>query len=521
VLENITVWVSGISLVVSAVLLLWRKECTAGWALYCMYVAGAAVSMAALVWHLSTHSMEVMYVWQRTTTDTPVYYCVLALFTGREGVLLVWNVMAGGTFLYMMRKSTRPGYYAAALLPLGLALLFTAPFSATPASDLTALPSGRGMNPELVTPFLSVHPAATFAGYSLAMAAAVRRYAGEDASWVLRGSLFFLFLSLALGALWAHTTRGWGGYWSWDPVESSSLITFLVATAALHTKGALGRLSASLLYPSVMFTALSARGGLWHTPHGFIEADVSVYALGITALISLSWGVWLYIKEREPVKLSHAQASGLFMLAAALVVALTMLRTLGSLWTPDSMAVRVLPFLVLASLTSVASRIRMWHVAAIIGAGALLYALTFSYYMLLMGLLLPAPILLLSDRTHRREKGLIHLGLILILTAYCGMMGMGSVETVQISQGDAVHVGAASIEYRGGVYVNGVPVNGTHTVLTFFTYDVDVSVLDENPSTVKLHVRYVPMSGLLYLGMFLSGAGMAFLALRDSQWCAQ
>jgi len=37
-----------------------------------------------------------------------------------------------------------------------------------------------------------------------------------------------------LGAWWAYEELGWGGYWAWDPVENSSLLPWLTATALLH-----------------------------------------------------------------------------------------------------------------------------------------------------------------------------------------------------------------------------------------------------------------------------------------------
>nr|YP_009673701.1 cytochrome c heme attachment protein [Cuscuta mexicana]QDF46433.1 cytochrome c heme attachment protein [Cuscuta mexicana] len=49
-------------------------------------------------------------------------------------------------------------------------------------------------------------------------------------------SLGFLFLTLGLvsGAVWANET--WGSYWSWDPKETWSFITWLVFTIYLHIR---------------------------------------------------------------------------------------------------------------------------------------------------------------------------------------------------------------------------------------------------------------------------------------------
>jgi cytochrome c-type biogenesis protein CcsB len=44
----------------------------------------------------------------------------------------------------------------------------------------------------------------------------------------------FLTLLIVLGALWADV--GWGSYWSWDPKETASLVTWLFFAAYLHTR---------------------------------------------------------------------------------------------------------------------------------------------------------------------------------------------------------------------------------------------------------------------------------------------
>jgi cytochrome c-type biogenesis protein CcsB len=70
----------------------------------------------------------------------------------------------------------------------------------------------------------------------------------------------FLFLTLGIltGAVWAETA--WGKYWSWDPKETWSLITWLIYAALLHArlvKGWQGRRIAWLAvvgFLAVLFT---------------------------------------------------------------------------------------------------------------------------------------------------------------------------------------------------------------------------------------------------------------------------
>jgi cytochrome c-type biogenesis protein CcsB len=67
-----------------------------------------------------------------------------------------------------------------------------------------------------------------------------------------------LTLTVVLGAVWAEIA--WGTYWSWDPKETASLVTWLIYGAYLHARvarGWVGNRSAWLLvlgFAAVMFT---------------------------------------------------------------------------------------------------------------------------------------------------------------------------------------------------------------------------------------------------------------------------
>lgn len=74
---------------------------------------------------------------------------------------------------------------------------------------------------------------------------------------LLTGFLFFT-LGIITGAIWAH--YAWGRYWSWDPKETWSLITWLIYAGWLHAhlvRGWRGRRTALLSvvgFASVIFT---------------------------------------------------------------------------------------------------------------------------------------------------------------------------------------------------------------------------------------------------------------------------
>lgn len=68
----------------------------------------------------------------------------------------------------------------------------------------------------------------------------------------------FMTLVIVLGAIWADIA--WGSFWSWDPKETASLITWLLYAGYLHTrllKKWRGKKSAVLLivgFIAVLFT---------------------------------------------------------------------------------------------------------------------------------------------------------------------------------------------------------------------------------------------------------------------------
>jgi len=68
----------------------------------------------------------------------------------------------------------------------------------------------------------------------------------------------FLTLTIVLGAVWAN--EAWGTYWSWDPKETASLVTWLIYGSYLHARvarGWRGERAAYLLilgFAAVLFT---------------------------------------------------------------------------------------------------------------------------------------------------------------------------------------------------------------------------------------------------------------------------
>ncbi len=115
--------------------------------------------------------------------------------------------------------------------------------------------------PALQSNWLTCHVMTCFMGYAAFAIAcglgimyfvkSLDRHAGSSSGSMLRflpsrsildeliyqsTALGFIFLTLGIitGSVWAH--YAWGSYWSWDPKETWSLITWLVYAAMLHVR---------------------------------------------------------------------------------------------------------------------------------------------------------------------------------------------------------------------------------------------------------------------------------------------
>lgn len=252
-----------------------------------------------------TSNMDIQYVWEHSSTSLSIEYKISGVLAGMSGSLLFWVwCMTLSWFVEEIKDLRNPksraliGWTRSAVMIVTAIFLYFLVlrdiFKETPSSYLAALPDGRSLNPLLQTPLMIVHPPVVFLAYGfvvICMASAIAFLICGDKDWVKLstpwGRLAWLFLTLGIGigGLWAYVVLGWGGYWGWDPVETSSLLPWLLLTAFLHAqlmfkrKGhykfaapALGIYSFVL----VVFATFATRaGGIWISVHAFGEVESS------------------------------------------------------------------------------------------------------------------------------------------------------------------------------------------------------------------------------------------------------
>lgn len=139
-------------------------------------------------------------------------------------------------------------------------------------SNSKTVSDGLGLNPMLSHPLMYIHPPFAFLGYAFlgliyayAVSSLIKR---EYSSWIKNSKMdnvissWFYYCNCA-GSLWAYETLGWGGYWSFDPIENGTLITWLFIVALLHTSLLYKRYGRGLKF-SILLAILSF-AGVMHT----------------------------------------------------------------------------------------------------------------------------------------------------------------------------------------------------------------------------------------------------------------
>jgi cytochrome c-type biogenesis protein CcmF len=262
-------------------------------------VAGQAVfvvlAFVVLTYAFVTQDFSVAYVAQNSNLALPWYYRFSAVWGAHEGSLLLWILILNVWTVAVAAFSRRlPDPLIARVLGvLGFIafgfLLFTILTSNPFARHLPALADGNDLNPILQDPGLIMHPPMLYTGYvgfSVAFAFAIAALLGGelDVAWVrwarpwTNVAWAFLTLGITLGSWWAYYVLGWGGWWSWDPVENASFMPWLVGTALIHSQAVTekrGSFRAWTLLLSIFAFSLSllgtflVRSGVLTSVHSF------------------------------------------------------------------------------------------------------------------------------------------------------------------------------------------------------------------------------------------------------------
>ena len=268
------------------------------------------------------------YVWENTANYLPLLYKVTGVYASNEGSILLWATLTSvvATTTVLLDRFDARGARFVQSLAMGVVAVFSVMLvSANPFEPLAAVApeaaaggiprDGTGLNPLLIDPFMAIHPPITFSSYALLVVpfalgvshfvAKLRGHESPFSEWIdsttrwLRLSWLLLTAAITLGGIWAYRVLGWGGFWSWDPVETAVLIPWLGLTAVVHTLNRhrrtrsypiLAPAATAILFPLVVYATTVVRSGVFRSVHSFASGGIGggvLFLLGSTGLLAV------------------------------------------------------------------------------------------------------------------------------------------------------------------------------------------------------------------------------------------
>jgi cytochrome c-type biogenesis protein CcmF len=286
--------------------------------LFTLHVFSLLSVVFLLYYVIFNHYFEYSYVWQYSSKTLPVKYIISCFWAGQEGSFLTWAVFQALIGLVLIRISRSWEDHVLSIVSLSQVFVtsmmlgvtvFTLKIGTSPfvllrevyvnsketifqmPDYLSMITDGNGLNPLLENIWMTIHPPILFLGYALALVPFAYAISGllrkEYTSWIKPAlpwtllSLTLLGAGILLGGAWAYVSLTFGGFWSWDPVENSSLVPWMTLVAGLHfliiaRKQRYALLSAFIMitmsYVLVLYASFLTRSG--------VLADTSAHSFG-------------------------------------------------------------------------------------------------------------------------------------------------------------------------------------------------------------------------------------------------
>lgn len=358
--------------VIAAVILLLRpllhqRSTAASFACHAMM----ALPFFALASRFMANDTSFAHVVSYGGEDLPLKYRFAATWAAREGPLLLWVVWMS-LLAYVWRKkmpgeaselthSSRLRFVHGFSLLLLLLAFNLDPFKPSSGNGL-----GQGLNELLQTDLMVIHPPLIFLAYSFCLHLAAVSLSSmffeskgikQRMLTIARPGLLVSTLGIGLGGLWAYLILDWGGYWAWDPVETGSLLPWLVLVLISHLRTRPGKTSDSAWIGAglaaggaALFATLVTRaGGVWASSvHTFVtnsessppsdafsrmlvlktDSTAGVEVITYLVVLLLLMGFWLQLKSNtNPERVLTKRTIGMFALPFAGVLSALALRT--------------------------------------------------------------------------------------------------------------------------------------------------------------------------------------------------
>ena len=293
-----------------------------------MSLVAALTAGGALIYSFVTNDFSIKYVFEHSSTTLDRALLWVAFYAGNEGSLLYIAIVLAGMGSLAVRCA--PARFAPALpytvTVLAAILVFyyiVMVVFANPFAPLGRMVTeGQGLNPLLEHPGMFSHPPMLMAGLTgisipFAFAAGVLLAGRSGDDWIDMARVWSLVVwgilgvGLLLGAWWAYTILGWGGYWSWDPIENVALMPWLVMTAFIHSimvqkrRGMFRMWNIALLNIAFGLSLLGTfinRGGAVVSVHSFASSVLGTVFLSfmvVAIVLSFALFLWRYPSLRS------------------------------------------------------------------------------------------------------------------------------------------------------------------------------------------------------------------------------
>jgi cytochrome c-type biogenesis protein CcmF len=287
----------------------------------------AAITLVAAAFQ---DNFSLTYILHHSNRDLPIAYKFAVLWSGQEGSLLFWALLLSAYgFVLRMRHKTDPRLFAHASVVIAAVQIFfllLVNFAAHPFGITQGeLPvDGNGLNPLLQYPEMVIHPPMLYLGYvgftvpfAFGLGALIMRYPGEKWIHITRRwtmvTWAFLTIGIFLGSHWAYNVLGWGGYWSWDPVENASFMPWLTGNAFLHSvmmqekRGMLKVWNIWLVFSTFLLSILGTfltRSGIVSSVHAFAQSSIGTWFL-VFMVLTLAVCIFVFVKNRDHLATEH------------------------------------------------------------------------------------------------------------------------------------------------------------------------------------------------------------------------
>jgi c-type cytochrome biogenesis protein CcmF len=319
---NVLLYISIALTIGTVVFVFLKRQGLQTWLIVGQFVSVVGM-MGYLWWAFFANNFGLQYVYTHSSVSLEWYYKLAAVWAGSSGSLVFWMLTLSIMVLYFAIKRPQNKSVIVTILIFQLFIFASILISHPFASNPDAVADGRGLNYFLKSFWMLSHPPVVFIAYSFLLAPfgytigfilnkkmQFEQWRDRVLPWIV-ASWFMLGLGIALGAVWAYEVIGWGGYWSWDPIENASLIPWILLSCGLHSliaskysktgkRSSIGYTLSSFV--AVVLAVFMVRSGFLYriSVHAFATRPMAVVCT-LMLLASIIISIYTYFKLRTRV----------------------------------------------------------------------------------------------------------------------------------------------------------------------------------------------------------------------------